>query len=142
MCGKPTINNEAWRAPELQDGDVLVRDEPGRCGGLDHHSHNFRLVKHSSSFFLLVRHGGGDERIRLFPHRDLGNIIGAMDSTPAYWMLATIYDAYRDGKADGYAKEHHLWQEAAAEKRIKTRKQPSRGVIKVWIEPKATLAGL
>ena len=137
FCNQPTINTKAWRAPDLQDGDVLLFDEPGRCGGLDHHSHHFRVVKHGcGTVSLLVRHGGGDERMRLFPHRQLPEFFGSMDSTTRYWILATIYDAYIDGKEDGYAKEHHLWQQAAAEKRIKTRKQSARGIIKVWIEPK------
>src|SRR5690349_19548495 len=53
--------------PHLRDGDVLLFDEPGRCGGLDGHSYHFRLVKfaHDSNLSLLVRHGGGDECITL-----------------------------------------------------------------------------
>src|SRR5688572_9405566 len=78
MCGKPTINGEpgySWDGksigvrpvdpPALADGDVLVYDGPGRCGGLDCHSHHFRLVMDSGRAFLLVQHGGGDERIQL-----------------------------------------------------------------------------
>jgi hypothetical protein len=32
------------------------------------------------------------------------------------------------------------WKTAAAEKRIKTRKYPARGVVKVWIEPTGALS--
>lgn len=137
MCfhDKPTINDEAWRAPKLADGDVLLHDEPGRCGGLDHHSHHFRVVKSSSSVYLLVRHGGGDERIRLFPHKALPSFFEAMDSTARYWILATIYAAYRDGEEDGRGSECAMWRKAAVERRIKTRKQRGTDRVKVTIEP-------
>jgi hypothetical protein len=151
-CGKPTINGELgyrWNQPDaapsvypvnppdLQEGDVLLFDEPGRCGGLDSHSRHFRLVKHEcGTVSLLVRHGGGDERIRLYPHRDLPKILEAIDSTSRYWMLATIHSAHRDGETNGRDGEYAKWQTAAAEKRIRTRKFPARGVVKVWIEAK------
>ncbi len=76
-CGQPTINGtpgayswdgKTWstRQPEpppLQEGDTLLYDEPGRCGGIDHHSHHFRLVRRQyGGHVVLVRHGGGDER--------------------------------------------------------------------------------
>lgn len=150
FCDKPTVNGTAPvktcfeypasnyqpNPPALLDGDVLLFDEPGRCGGLDSHSHHFRLVKNSSSRYLLTRHGGGDDRIRLFPHRDLTKFLEAMDSNTRYWMLATIHSAHHDGAHDARETEASRWKEAAAEKRIKTRKMASRGVVKVWIEPK------
>jgi hypothetical protein len=60
-CGTPVVNGEPgykWQfndtpgvrpvnAPSLNDNDQLLRDEPGRCGGLDSHSHHYRLVKSS-----------------------------------------------------------------------------------------------
>ena len=149
-CEKPTINgtapvkmcfeypasNYGPNPPELRDGDTLLFDEPGRCGGLDSHSHHFRVVKHGcGSVSLLVRHGGGGERILLFPHRDLAAILGTMDSTARYWMLATIHAAHGDGASNARENESYRWKEAAAEKRIKTRKQPARGIVKVWIDP-------
>ena len=153
FCDKPTINGTAPvktcfeypasnyqpNPPDLQDGDVLLFDEPGRCGGLDSHSHHFRMVKHGcGTVSLLVRHGGGDERIRLFPHRDLPAILGTLDSTARYWLLAALHSAYRDGRTHGRDHERGIWTQAAKDKRVKTRKQPSRGVVKVWIEPATT----
>ena len=149
FCDKPTINGTAPvktcfeypasnyqpNPPALLDGDVLLFDEPGRCGGLDSHSHHFRLVKHGcGTVSLLVRHGGGDERIRLYPHRDLPKILGALDSTARYWMLAALHSAYSDGETYGRDRERGTWSQAAVDKRIKTRK--SRYTVKVWIEPK------
>ena len=119
-CEKPTINGEPGckmtyesspsvytpNPPALLEGDDLLFDEPGRCGGLDSHSHHFRLVRHGcGSVTLLVRHGGGDERIRLFPHRDLPKILAGLDSTARYWMLATIHSAHSDGSSDARERE-------------------------------------
>ena len=79
-CGKPTINGQinaySWdgkafmtyepNPPALEEGDTLLWDEPGRCGGIDAHSHHFRLVKRQwGGLSLLVRHGGGDARLSL-----------------------------------------------------------------------------
>ena len=150
-CEKPTINGEPGckmtfdsspgvhrpNPPDLAEGDKLLFDEPGRCGGLDSHSHHFRLVRHGcGTVSLLVRHGGGDERIRLYPHRGLPAMLAALDSNSRYWILATIHDAYSDGETYGQDRERGEWMQAAIEKRIKTRKLPSRGVVKVWIETK------
>lgn len=149
-CDKPTVNGEPGckmtfesspgthpvNPPTLQDGDVLLFDAPGRCGGLDSHSHHFRVVKRGcGSVSLLIRHGGGDERFRLYPHRDLPKILETLDSTARYCLLATIHSAYRDGKTYGQDRERGTWMQAAIDKRIKTRKLPSRGIFEVWIEP-------
>ena len=82
-CGKPIVNGEfgyKWQPndapgvresdpPELRDGDELIYDEPGRCGGLDSHSHHYRVVARTGYFELLVRHGGGEDRVSLAPRR-------------------------------------------------------------------------
>jgi hypothetical protein len=148
-CDHPNVNGEPgykWQpnqtpttrkpdAPELQEGDVLLYDEPGRCGGLDHHAHHFRVVKAYSSLFLLVRHGGGDERIRMFPHNGLVKTFDALDSTARYWILSTLHAAHRDGAEAARTAEAATWRKAAAEGRLKTKKQRGRDAVKVWIEP-------
>jgi hypothetical protein len=63
-----------------------------------------------------------------------------MDSTARYWMLAALHSAHRDGETYGRDHEREIWHQAAIDKRIKTRKFPARGVIKVWIEPKTNLS--
>jgi hypothetical protein len=148
-CGKPTINGELgykWQPddapstrpvdpPDVADDETILYDEPGRCGGLDHHAHHFRVVQWYSSLFLLVRHGGGDERMRLFPHKRLAAMLANMDSDTRYWILAAIYDAYSDGQTAGRETERTTWSRAAVEGRIKTRKQRNSNTVKVHIEP-------
>lgn len=79
MCGKPTLNGQpgySWNGarpgiypinpPDLREGDELLYDEPGRCGGLDSHSYHLRVVRaRYGGCVLLVRHGGGDEAVNL-----------------------------------------------------------------------------
>jgi hypothetical protein len=144
-CGQPVVNGQPgykWNAndnasvrpvnpPSLNDNDQLLRDEPGRCGGLDSHSHHYRLVKSCGSLMLLVRHGGGDERLHL--SRPVESVLAQLDSTDCYWALNAIYHAYSDGKRSGSEKTANNWRRAAAEKRIKTRKERGSNTVRVWI---------
>ena len=149
-CEKPTINGEPnyrWNnphatpsvypvnPPDLQDGDVLLYDEPGRCGGLDSHCHHFRVVKHTGAVYLLVRHGGGDERHRFgWGKTTMLDGLAAMDSNQRYWVLCAAHHAIKDAARDARDTANGIWQKAAAEGRIKTRKFPKRGYVKVTIE--------
>lgn len=149
-CGQPVINGQPgfkWQPgdhpsvypampPELVESDVLIADEPGRCGGIDCHSHHYRLVAYGSCWSLLVRHGGGDERIRLSRTEWLKQAIAASDSNARYWLFHTIYSAYRNGVETGGEVIAAKWRKAAAEKRIKTRRVRGTDSVKVWIETK------
>ena len=113
-CLEPNINGNpgySWdgknvstrpvHPPALNDTDVLLFDEPGRCGGLDCHSHHYRLVKHHGSIELLVQHGGGTERLRVStPHgrRNTFSFDG-MDSNTRYWIFHAIYHSAPRRKA-------------------------------------------
>jgi hypothetical protein len=148
-CGKPVVNGELgykWQPndtpqvrqalpPTLHETDVLLYDEPGRCGGIDSHCHHYRVVRSYSMYALLVRHGGGEERL---PLRLYGNglkeMLAALESNPRYWILNEIYHVHSDAKRQGRDAESAIWRKAAAEKRIKTRKQPRSESVKVWIE--------
>ncbi len=150
-CDKPTINGELgykWQpndvpivrqlfSPDLREGEILLYDEPGRCGGLDSHSHHYRLVlSPGGSLELLVRHGGGEDRVSLSTKKTLLSTFAALDSTARYWMLNGIYHAYRDGEHRGSEKTHDYWQTAAKEGRIKTRKVRGQNAVKVTVAPK------
>lgn len=126
-------------APTLQDGDTLLYDEPGRCGGgaergqgLDSHSFHYRVVKRFSFIYLLVRHGGGEECISLYGTME--GVLAKLDSNGRYWVLNEIYHTHDRAKRDARETESAKWRIAAAEKRIKTRKLRGRNVSKVWIE--------
>jgi hypothetical protein len=149
-CDQPTVNGEfgyKWQPndapiirrpdpPELLEGQTLLHDEPGRCGGLDSHCHHYRIVKWYSSTYLLVRHGGGDEYFRLSMTKSLVDALTTLDSTARYWLLNAIYHAYSAGKKEGTEKANSYWRTAAAEGRIKTRKLRGQNAVKVSVEPK------
>lgn len=145
-CAKPNINGEpgySWDGkavstrpvapPDLNEGDILVYDDPGRCGGMDSHSHHYRVVQ-NCGIKLLVRHGGGDESIRLSLPR--GFSFAGMDSNTRYWILNAIYHAYSEGKSEGSGKTAIAYNTAFVDGRLKKRKSPGRDYHRVWIEPK------
>lgn len=147
-CGKPVVNGEPgyrWspgeeahvrpvNAPDVGPHDTLIYDEPGRCGGLDSHSHHYRVVLSFATTYLLVRHGSGDERVPLNYSNTLKEPLSQLDSNARYWLLNTIYHVHAEAGRRGRETEAEKWRKAAAEKRIKTRKQPRQNSVKVWIE--------
>ena len=148
MHDKPTRNSQCTygiegRAPALLDGDTLIYDEEGRCspqingnGSTDYHSHHLRMVSEGSdSYCLLVRHGAGDERIDLgYGYRRLRELLAPMDSDSRYLMLYALYSVHKDAARKARDATNCLWEKAAAEKRIKTRKARGGSAVKVWIE--------
>jgi len=147
-CDKPTRNDEqrGWDtelfAPALDEGDALLFDECGRCrpqvngtGSIDYHSHHLRLVLRHGTFYLLAKHGGGQERIDVGgQHTRLAELLAPMDSDRRYLMLYQLYGVHRSAAHNARVTEMQRWKLAAPEKRIRTRKQRGRDQVKVWIE--------
>lgn len=149
-CGTPTINGidrtYRWQPndnpsirpanpPDLQDREHLLIDAPGRCGGLDSHSHHYRLVTNGIFASLLVRHGGGDERIHHISQMVVKSL-ATMDQTAAYWLMNAIFSAYHNGKREGSQTTERKWREAASEKRIKVRRSTKYQSTTVTIAPR------
>lgn len=117
--------------------ETVILDEPGRCGnGVgDCHSHHFTVVKQQyGGLVLLVRHGGGDERIALGYRCALIDLIEPLGTHERYKALHSIYNVASTAAKAARDKTLHTWQQAAAEGRIKTRKQRGSNTVKVWIE--------
>ena len=145
-CEQPTINGQPgyrWQPgdassvrapmpPALAEGDQLIFDEPGRCGGLDSHCHHYRVVEGARPA-LLVCHGGGEVRIRLSNARAVVDALWRMESNERYWLLNAIFHAECDGRMGGRASEGERWRKAAIEKRIKVRKVRGSAAVKVEI---------
>lgn len=144
-CRTPTINGQpnaySWDGktfmtrcvapPTLAEGDTLLFDGPGRCGrGCDSHCHHFRVAKNGSAYHLLVRHGGGEERISFGHSRQPAvlSLLGLAEED-CYWLLQMIYHSVQGQVREAIAETEDKWRRAAAEKRIKTRKQPGRGAV-------------
>jgi hypothetical protein len=114
-CQTPNINGEPghqWQpadrpgirpvsAPDAK-GDNVLYDEPGRCGGQDSHSHHYQIVGAASGARfprLLVRHGGGDESIRLSNGAQVLRALAMLDSNGRYWLLNALYHAQSERRA-------------------------------------------
>jgi hypothetical protein len=147
-CEKPNINGQpgySWdgkssstrpvNPPALADGEELIHDEPGRCGhGTDSHSHHFRLVKaRYGGYSLLVRHGSGDQRVGLGYRRAIPDLAATLDSDARYWLFQALWHTVQDAEVAARAACTAMWRQAAADRRIKTRRLPARGTVKVWI---------
>lgn len=92
-----TWQTEPNRAPALQEEDTLIYDEHGRIvywtdekkpgEGVDCRSHWFRIVRQGSLYYLLVRHGGGDERIRLSSWGNFRAMFDPLSSDARYSLM-------------------------------------------------------
>ena len=124
--------------PALLKDETLIFDAPGRCvkGEGDCHSHHYRVTRANRIYWLVVQHGGGTERFALALRPSLYEAWIDLDYTERYWTFHALYYAHRDAANTARLVERSDWMTAAAEKRIRTRKQRGTDQIKVWIEPK------
>ena len=151
-CGKPTKNGEtgaySWDGktfmtrqpdpPDIKEGDTILFDEPGRCGGTDSHCHHVRLVRSSGCVDLLVRHGGGDERIRSVSHSPtFVPMLEGLSSDARYWFLLAIHHAASKASSEARQAESQRWAAAFIDKRIKRRKRG--GSVSVWVESRTAV---
>ncbi len=131
---------EPWREPKMQDTDVLKRSECGRIVfNIDYRSHWFVLVKGQfGGHALLVKHGGGEERIQMPMCNDgqLARIIASLNSDDAYLLMHHLFDIHKDARRAGESATATEYRHAFVDGRLKKRKHPAKGVVKVWIEPK------
>lgn len=118
--GKNTFTREV-DPPEIQPGDGILYDLPGRCGGLDSHCLHFRVVKEEfGGAALLARHGGRVERYRLRDRPGL-EALAQLSDDGRYWILQMFYMAMRDAANKARQDKQNEWTAAALEKRIKLR---------------------
>ena len=148
-CGSPTINGTfgyRWQPndnptiyplnpPKISEGDALLFDEPGRCTKrLDSHSYHYRVVKRQGRLWLLVAHGSGQEEFNLHAEQSFADTLANLDTNQRYFVCNTIYQTAADAADKARKSENLRWRQAAAEKRIKTRKVRGCDSYKVWIE--------
>lgn len=139
---------EPNRAPDLNDGDILLYDECGRVveahtygndnNGIDYRSHYFRVVKGSHGYgcWLLVKHGGGQERFQLdYNPTRCKQIFERLDSTERYLLMHMLFTVHRQAQVTARNDTKNLYTSAFVAGRLKKRKLPARGIVKVWIEP-------
>lgn len=142
---------ESWREPTLGPDDRSVFSEHGRCiylkehrngGGTDYRSHWFRLVVgEHRTYYLLVKHGGGQERIQLQGAWMTAPVAKAMEGMTAderYLLLHLLYSTHSDARRAGRDSMSLEYRQAFVDGRLKKRKNRGADTVKVWIEPPTT----
>ncbi len=127
------------RAPEVKDGETIVFSECGRSlNNVCYRSHYFRIVKPEfGPHELLVKHGGGQERFSLGYGDTVPSMIstlGKMDSDTRYLAIYLMYDIRKDAGRHATAETAAKYERAFVDGKLKKRKLPRQGRVKVWIE--------
>lgn len=145
-CNQPNVNGQpgySWDGttisthpictPELGEHDVVLFDEPGRCGGIDSHCHHHTLVKCFGSVWLLTCNGTGTHRTKLKAWtKELEALLTTADSNTRYWLLNSFYHTSSDLARESAQKTRDEWAAAFVQKRIVKQKRNHR--YSVWIE--------
>jgi hypothetical protein len=128
---------EAWRAPTLQEGDVEIFSEPGRIAfNVDYRSHWFKLVQvRCGWYYLLVQHGGGEERHKLATKPQFVETLACLSSDLRYLTLHNYLNIIHEAQSVARYNAIDEYRKAFVDGRLKKRKMPGRDVCKVWIEP-------
>jgi hypothetical protein len=137
---------EAWRAPTLQDGDVVLYSECGRIieactyghghNGVDYRSHYFTVVKREfGGCCLLVKHGGGEERFEIdYSASRAAQFLEPFDSNARYLLMHMLYQVHRKAAQEATAKTASIYKSAFIAGTLKKRKVRGQQAVKVWIE--------
>lgn len=127
---------ESWRAPKPEAGDDIICSEYGRImDRTDFRSHWFMLVHaRNGPYFLLVKHGGGEERFSLGHSNRFAHIFAKLDSDDRYRLLHTLFNVNHDAASLAAEITAKIYRKAFAEGKLKKRKLTGQDAVKVWIE--------
>jgi hypothetical protein len=93
------------------------------------------MTKQYGSHFLLVRHGAGDERIRLSLYGQQVQVLAGLDSNGRFWLLNAIFHAQSDAREQGKNDTAARYRQAFVDGRLRKRKDRNGTAYKVWIQP-------
>lgn len=138
---------EPWRAPDLAEGDAIMYSECGRIieagthghgrNGIDYRSHYFRVVSGTNGHgcFLLVKHGAGQERIKLdYNAQRAAQFFEPLGSNERYLLMHMLFSVSREARTVAQAETATTYRKAFIDGRLKKRKARGQSTIKVWIE--------
>ena len=142
------IVSEDWRLPIVPEGHIVLFTEPGRVldqkskgGNYDvcYRAYSYRVTADRpdglATVTLRVKHGGGEESLRLCYAKDpIVTALGALSSDDRYFMLHALREQASNAAKDAQQRVDRTWRQAAADKRIRTRKVRNENQVKVWIE--------
>ena len=131
---------EPWREPKPEESDTVIFTECGRV--LDktcYRAYWLMLVKcQYGGHALLVKHGGGEERINLFSagRYRIPESLSLLDSDARYLLLFQLYRIHTEARRSAEEKARAEMKQAFVEGRLKKRKVKGQNAYKVQIEPR------
>lgn len=117
-------------------GNNVLLEEKGRViGEVDYNCYTLKLVRDMGFHHLYVTHGAGEEKISLIHVKEqvIKNILN-MDPDTRFLTLFAFYDIAKSEFQKGFNKAEVIYQRAAAEGRLKTRKVRGENRVRVWVE--------
>lgn len=131
------------RRPTIKEGETLLFSEHGRIvkGGehysVDYRSHWFCLTKNEYHYYLLVSHGGGEERIQIEYSANIGYLLQTLeqaDSDTKYFLFYHMYRVHKNAAKNAMEETAARYRSAFVNNKLKKRKQRGGSGYKVWIE--------
>jgi hypothetical protein len=119
---------ELWRQPDSLEGDTVLFSECGRItNGVDFRSHWFKLVQPQyGPYALLVKHGGGVERIPLGYGYIMNATLDALtqaSSDARYVMLHCLFNIHQAARRRAQEETAARYEAAFLDGRLKRRKR-------------------
>lgn len=136
---------EPWREPALADGDTSVYSEHGRIlyptadhsagKGVCYRAYWMRLVKAQyGGYFLLVKHGGGEERFAIGHSRRIVDALADMDADNRFFLLHTMMKMHHEAARTAAEATAATYRKAHAAGTLRKRKVRGQDAFKVWID--------
>jgi hypothetical protein len=126
------------RQPAEGELDTVLFSEHGRIiGKIDYRSHWYKLVKPKyGEMALLVKHGGGEERLPLGHCNGdaIARICGILSPDDRYLLLSSFLHIDHESRSKSRRETAAEYQKAFADGKLKKRKVRGADAVKVWIE--------
>lgn len=128
--------NSTQISSATHSGNNILLEERGRIiGEVDYNCYTLKLVRDMGFHHLYVTHGAGEEKISLIHVKEqvIKNILN-MEPDTRFLTLFAFYDIAKSEFQKGFCRAETIYQRAAAEGRLKTRKVRGENRVRVWVE--------
>ena len=124
---------ESWRQPDAAETDTVLYSEHGRVlDNVCYRSYWFKLVEtRHGGYYLLVKHGGGQERIRLGWSSRSATSFAELSPDNRFFMLHALMQMNHDAARNAAQSTAAQYRAAFAEGRLKKRKIKGQNAYKV-----------
>lgn len=119
---------EPLRRPEIQEGEELIFDLPGRIvrrnggDGVDIRSHYLLVLKHYGMCFIRVRHGGGVETVNLGTQgKTVVEAMALLSDDQRYCLAFSLYHVHNEARRNGSSEAETRVKRAFLEGRLTKR---------------------